>query len=43
MSVNEFDGDLAELAELAAKLPEGGLGRIARDQAGGLQGMTLLR
>ena len=34
MSIYEFDIDSAQLVELAAKLPEGGLGSIARVQAG---------
>jgi len=34
MSIYEFDAAATELVELAAKLPEGGLGSIARVQAG---------
>lgn len=34
MSIHEFDAAAAELIELAAKLPEGGLGSVARVQAG---------
>lgn len=34
MSIHEFDAAAAELVELAAKLPEGGLGSVTRVQAG---------
>ena len=33
MSINEFDISTLELVELGAKLPEGGLGNIARVQS----------